>query len=172
MIVLAIVVVVFLPKQYQGETGIDIRLSRKDVFDKAQDLKRWHTAAMLGGVSFDSMEIPRDIHSQIPVPGVNIDSLFAEVKDAAQSLKMKVKPLRTEFPSRIMYEVEGGPLHGMNPEILLFELDGQNTKVTIRESFEFRGLMGGIKAFSVRLAMNKLNAASLENLKKICEQGR
>jgi hypothetical protein len=172
LIVLLFVVIVFLPKDYHGEVGIDIRSSRKEVFAKAQELSRWHLAAMFNGIDFDTMDIPMNIQSQIPVPGVNVDSVLSDIRDAAQSLKMKIKMVDSEFPSRVVYVVEGGPMNGMKPEILLYELNESHTKVAIKETFRFPGLLGGIKAFSVRFGMNKLNMTSLENLKKTCEQGR
>lgn len=172
LVVLLVAVIVFLPKEYHGEVGVDIHASRKEVFTKTQELSRWHIAAMFGGITLDNMDIPKDIQTQIPVPGLNMDTLFSDIKGAAQSLKMKIKLLESESPSRIVYMVEGGPMDGMKPEVLLYELDEGHTKVTIKESFRFSGLLGGIKAFSVRFGMNKVNMTSLENLRKICEQGR
>lgn len=170
MIIVLFVIIFILPKEYSGEVGMDIRASREDVFVQAQNLSHWHIAAMLGGISFDQFDIPKDINSQVQIPGVNVDTMLAGVKDAAQSLKMKIRLVKTESPSRIVYAVNGGPLNGMEPEILLFELDNKNTKVTIKEKFAFVGLMGGVKAFSARFGMSKLNTGSLENLKKLCER--
>ena len=168
--IVLVAIIVFLPKEYSSETGIDIRASRETVFSKAQDLSRWHIAAMMNGISLDQFDIPKDINSQVQIPGINVDTMLTGLKDAAESLKMRIRLVKSESPARIIYVVEGGPLNGMQPEVLFFELDQNNTKVTIKESFVFAGLMGGIKAFSVRMGMNKLNSSSLESLKKICEQ--
>ncbi|MBL7960824.1 hypothetical protein JNL27_11360 [bacterium] len=169
MIVVLVVIIFILPKEYNSETGIDIRASRDVIFAKAQHLQRWHMVAMMGGISFDNFDIPKDINSQVQIPGVNVDTMLAGVRDATQMLKMKVALVKADSPSRIVYKVSGGPLNGMEPEVLLFELDKNNTKVTIKEKFTFSGLLGGIKVLSVRIGMNKLNVSSLENLKKLCE---
>ncbi|MBL7993836.1 hypothetical protein JNM05_00550 [bacterium] len=172
IVVVLVVIIFFLPKEYSSETGIDIRASREDIFGKAQNLQRWHVVAMMGGISFDNFDIPQDINSQVQIPGVNVDTMLAGVRDATKLLKMNVAFVKSDSPSRIVYKVFGGPLNGMEPEVLLFELDEKNTKVTIKEKFTFGGLWGGIKVLSVRIGMNKLNVSSLENLKKLCEQSK
>jgi hypothetical protein len=170
MIIALVVVIVFLPKEYNNETGIDIRTSREAAFSKAQDLSRWHTAAIMNGISLDNFDIPKDINSHVQIPGINVDTMLTGIKDAAQSLKMRIRLVKSESPTRIIYIVEGGPLNGMQPEVLFFELDGNNTKVTIKESFTFTGLWAGLRVIMVRVGMNKLNSSSLETLKKLCEQ--
>ena len=170
IIFIFIVIVFFMPKEYNSEVGIDIRASRQDIFNKAQNLTNWHVVAMLGSISLDKLDIPKDINSQVQIPGVNVDTMLAEVKDAAQSLKMSVHVIQSEPPSRIVYAVDGGWLNGMEPEVLFFELDPKNTKVTIRERYTFKGTWASLKVLIVKFRMNKLNGSSLENLKKLCEQ--
>lgn len=170
MIIALVVVIVFLPREYNNESGIDIRASRENVFSKAQNLSHWHVAAMMNGISLDQFEIPKNINSHVQIPGVNVDTMLTGIKDAAQSLKMRIRLVKSEPPTRIIYNVEGGPLNGMQPEVLFFELDGNNTKVTIKESFSFTGLWAGLHVIIVRMGMNKLNSGSLETLKKLCEQ--
>lgn len=170
MIIVLVVVIVFLPREYNSETGIDIRTSRETVFSKALNLSHWHIAAMMNGLSLDPFDIPKNINSQVQIPGINVDTVLTGIKDAAQSLKMRIRLVNSEPPARIIYTVEGGPLNGMQPEVLFFELDRNNTKVTIKESFVFGDLWGGVRVLIVRMGMNKLNSNSLETLKKLCEQ--
>lgn len=170
IIFIFVVIIFILPKEYHHEVGIDIHASREDIFVKAQSLPRWHVVAMMGGVAFDRIDIPKDLNSQVQIPGLNVDTMLAGMRDAVRSLNMKIRPVKAEPPARIVYAVEGGWLNGMEPEILLFELDKKNTKVTIREKFLFSGLWAGIKVQIVKFKMNKLNTHSLENLKKLCEQ--
>lgn len=170
LIIALVVIIFFLPKEYNSEVGIDIRASREDIFTKAQFLPRWHVVAMMGGISFDNIDIPKDINSQVQIPGVNVDTMLAGMRDATQSLKMKVKLVKAEFPSRIVYAVDGGWLSGMEPEILLFELDKKNTKVAIKEKFTFIGMWASVRVLIVKFRMNKLNDSSLKNLKNLCEQ--
>lgn len=165
-----VVLSLVMPKDYLHETSVDIAAPSSKVYTYARNLNVWHVVGMIDQLANNEglAEIGKQLGSQVPnIPGVNVDSLVTGAKDA-EILNMKLKLISAE-PSKIVYKVIGGPVDSIQPEILIESTAAKQTRVTIREKFQYDGFFAGAKALAARYGSGKINENSLSNLKKICE---
>lgn len=157
----ALLAAVFLPNTCRIESTVIIAAAKTDVFDRARDIQAWHLIAMYG-------DFPTDPNlSKGTDPW--IDSMVSKARRGAEHLKVRCRVVRLEAPDLVVYEVDGGPIHGLTGEIVLVREDEHSTKAILKEELRFSGFFGSLKAATVRLGGSHLQNQSLENLKKLCE---
>jgi len=125
----------------------------------------WNAMGMMGG-SMGQVDL-----SQVKLPdtqGLPTDKLGSVVKGVSGAMQMKFTVTKTEFPALIAYKIEGGPMDGVEPQVSIAKVSDAATKVTIRESFEYKGFLGGAKAFLAKRASRINHEKSLEILKRMC----
>ncbi|MCB0834341.1 MAG: hypothetical protein KDC45_12820 [Bacteroidetes bacterium] len=164
LVVVLVLVIVFLPRKYEREYLVHIDKPRPLVFERAKNLKSWNLAATMDGIDLD---MAKGLNTPDGLPGV--DSLRDALKGFAELANIQCKLIRVEEPQSLVYELVGGPLDGLKPKMTFMEVEDKSTLVSLTESYQFVGLLGGIKAFSAKFAMDKLNARNMENLKTLCE---
>lgn len=169
LVIALIAVILFLPKNYEREHIVNIARPKSEVFRMAQNLKTWNLMAMAEGLD---IKMPDKLPSPVQIQGVQTDSLLAMFRGLGELADIRCRIIETDEPNRLQMELTGGPLNGLKPELTFKEVDDKTTLVALKEAYQFEGWMGGLKAFSARFAMDKVNAQNLENLKKICEQTR
>jgi hypothetical protein len=163
--IVAWVASVFLPKTYEAESSILIRASKPQIFAQATQLESWNLLSIYGEFPTD-FELPDK-----PVSGADplIDSLVSSVRQHAETMKVRCRITVSEEPDRIVFEAEGGPVHGLQAEIVLVKHDQEFTRVTMNERLRFEGFFGSLKALAARHGGIRLQERSLQNLKKQCE---
>jgi hypothetical protein len=166
IIVIGLILILMFPNHYEKESTIEINAPVEKVFAHAEKLDQWNMFAMLSGYT-GSM---KDIKGAGTIPADQLDQYAGKIKDQIGSLDMKVIMVKTDFPKLLSYKIEGGPMSGIQPEMVFTKLDDQKTRVTHKESFIFTGFFGSIKAFAAKYGTGKLTENGLTNLKKISEQ--
>lgn len=175
IIVAAFVAILALPGTYALEESIEIAASPSAVYNAAINVARWNMLGMMGmmgsmpSVPKGQMQMPKEMQDKMP-GGMDPSSMMEgmqKVQKAMSSVKLKVKS--STAPGKIVFKMEGGPMDGMEPEMTIEKSTEKSSRVTIRESYKFEGFFAGIKAISAKMGSKKLNATSLQNLKKACE---
>ncbi len=166
IIIAGLVLIVVFPNQYDKETSVEISAPVEKVFKRAETLDQWNMYAMLSGYT-GSM---KDIKGSNTGQGGQMDQYAGKIKDQIGSLDMKVQIVKSDYPKLLSYKIDGGPMSGIQPEMIFTKIDDQKTRVTHRESYIFSGFTGSIKAFMAKYGTGKLTENGLANLKKISEQ--
>lgn len=164
LLALALVASWLLPDSYEHQSSIVVNASKTEVYRHAANLESWYLIAMYGdipvGFGLD------DLYRTGKEPAV--DSLVVSVRRGAEGLKVRCRIVRREEPDLIGYEASGGPVQGLKGEIVLVR-DGESTRVTLKETLQFEGFFGSLKALAAKHAGSKLQMESLKNLKTRCE---
>ncbi len=158
----ALLAAVFLPNTCRIESTVIIAAAKVDVFERAKDIQDWHLIAMYG----DFPTNPDLTRGTDPW----IDSMVSKARRGAENLKVRYRVVRLEAPDLIIYEVDGGPIHGLAGEIVMVKENEYSTKAILKEELRFSGFFGSLKAVAARLGGSHLQNQSLENLKRICEK--
>jgi hypothetical protein len=164
VVIILTIVLLVLPKNYELEVSADIGANGILVYNVAQNVKAWNAMGMMGGMGQVDL-------SQIKLPeaqGLPTDKLGSVMKGVSGAMQMKFTVTKTEFPTLIAYKIEGGPMDGVEPQVSIAKVNDAATKVTIKESFEYKGFLGGAKAFLAKRASKLNHEKSLEILKRMC----
>jgi hypothetical protein len=165
-IILAVVAVMaafFLPRQYEHEVNAEIAAPQEKIFAQAKNLSSWHLAVAAGSID------PGQYGSFTSPTGIRIDSILP-FDEAKKFLNVKLKLLETSPPASLSYRLDGGPMPGIEPRMEIIRVDDHRTRVFIKESYQFPGFFGGIKALTAKYGSGQINKASLDNLKALCER--
>ncbi len=165
-IVLAVVVFIaafFLPRQYEHEVNAEIAASQEKIFAQAKNLSSWHLAAAAGSID------PGQVGSFTSPTGIRIDSILP-FDVAKEFLNVKLALGETSPPTGLAYRMDGGPMPGIEARMEIVRVDDRRSRVFIKESYQFPGFFGGIKALTAKYGSGQINKASLDNLKALCER--
>lgn len=166
IVVAGLILIVMFPNRYEKETMIEINAPADIVFSRAEKLEQWNMYAMLSGYAGSV----KDIKGKGQIPAGDLDQYTGAIKDQIGSLDMKVLIVKSDCPKLLSYRIDGGPMNGIQPEMIFTKIDEQKTRVTHKESYIFSGFFGSIKAFAAKYGTGKLTENGLTNLKKISEQ--
>lgn len=169
--VVLIVILIAFPNRYDNHVTAVINAPREKVFDRAKNLSQWHLIVMLNGAGMAQSKLPKEIEEQVKsqMP-VNVDSLMAAIPGAKELMNMQIKVIKEEAPAWMVFEIEGGPMHGMQPELRFSEVEQTRTLAEMTESFTFEGFFGSVKAFAAKYGMKTVNQQNLTNLKTLSER--
>ncbi len=169
---LVLLLVLVLPGDYQREVSILIRAPRSRVYAKARQLNEWNILATFAGLSRKRLEIPPEIAGYASEAGGFANWTDRGLDEAAASLP-RFRITEARYPALVAYRMDGGPLPGVEPRIVIEEAPSADwkatTRVTIREQYQFSGFWAGVKALSGRFAAEKLHRRNLERLRDLCE---
>lgn len=166
--VIGLIALLVLPKSYEIEESIDIGAAQYSVFNVVKNLRNWIPLAMMGNLPTGNTKIPAHVQKQMDARGMG--QMMSGMQGASGIMKMKFKVIAVEPPKKIQYEIEGGPLSGIKPEVLIEKVEAKLSKVTIHETYEFEGFFGGLRALAARFGSAKMHRSNLEKLKKRCEK--
>ena len=100
---------------------------------------------------------------------LNLDSIRQEVLDQAKSLKVRFMVIEQVEPEKIVFRIDGGPVPGLEPQVIISKLNDERCIVQLKEKYTFEGMTAGFKALAGRFGSGRLQESSLRNLKEFCE---
>lgn len=161
--IVAILLIILFPNRYEKESVIEINAPVEKVFSMAEKLELWNMYAMLSGSSVALKELKDKRKTG------DLGDYTDKIVGSIENLNMRVSIVKSDYPKRLVYKIEGGPMSGIEPEMHFIKLEETKTRVIHQENYIFTGLTGSIKAFAVKYGTGKLSENGLGNLKKISE---
>lgn len=173
--------ILVLPGDYRREVSVLIRAPRAKVYSQVRQLSQWNALAMFTDLTRKRVEIPPEV-SQYAGRDTNLSDWLAgrpdnapdDVGDGLSGYLPQLRITEARYPALLVYRVDGGPLPGVEPRVIIEEAESRDwktvTRVTIREEYRFFGFWAGIKALSARFAAEKLHRRNLNKLRELCEE--
>lgn len=172
----ALLLVLVLPGDYRREVSVLIRAPRSKVYAKVRQLNEWNALAMFSDLTRKKIDIPPEVAEYADRESGSLGWLGGNERRSSSeaSYLPQLRITEARYPALLVYRVDGGPLPGVEPRVIIEEAPSRDwkalTKVTIREEYRFMGFWAGIKALSARFAAEKLHRRDLEKLRELCEE--
>ena len=154
-----------LPNDYTSEATTEINAPREKVYQIAQNISQWHVYTVLNNLPLNDISLP----GSGKAGGLDLDSIKKEIRESAKAMKVRFMIIEQQEPEKIVFRIDGGPVPGIEPEIIISELNEQRCLVQLKEKYTFEGLAAGFKALAGRFGSSGLQEKSLRSLKEFCE---